>query len=163
MYQVSNHGRVRSLDRIVVRPLRGDMKLKGRKLKQISNRGCRQVSLSKDGDGKNHKVHVLVASAFLGPRPEGKETCHGPNGKLDNSVSNLSYGTHGDNMRDRERDKVGLSKPVRRSDGLEYQSITEAAKAEGIKLANISAVCCKYIKPNGGKCLTAGGYGWEFI
>jgi len=38
-------------------------------------------------------VHILVARAFIGPRPNGMLVCHGPAGRFDNSLANLSYGT----------------------------------------------------------------------
>ena len=49
-------------------------------------------------------IHRLVANAFIGPRPEGLETCHGPLGKCVNTPENLSYGTHSENMLDCLRD-----------------------------------------------------------
>ena len=54
--------------------------------------------------GKRQHVHKLVMEAFLGPCPEGMEICHGPAGRNDNSLENLSYGTHSQNMQDRKRD-----------------------------------------------------------
>ena len=64
------------------------------------------VGLYKAKDPKVYckRVHLLVAEAFLGPRPEGLFILHGPNGALDNSVSNLSYGTQRQNLLDRRRD-----------------------------------------------------------
>jgi hypothetical protein len=38
-----------------------------------------------------------VAEAFLGPRPDGYQVCHGPAGQLDNRLVNLSYGTRSKN------------------------------------------------------------------
>lgn len=49
------------------------------------------------GRRKQRCVHALVAAAFLGPCPEGHEICHGPGGRFDNSISNLSYGTKSQN------------------------------------------------------------------
>ena len=50
-------------------------------------------------------VHHLVLEAFIGPRPEGQETRHGPGGALDNRLVNLRWGTHLDNVTiDKERD-----------------------------------------------------------
>lgn len=57
------------------------------------------------GRGNPRLVHVLVLEAFVGPRPEGSVACHGPNGKLDNSLSNLCWGSHNKNTgEDRHRD-----------------------------------------------------------
>jgi len=49
-------------------------------------------------------VHHLVAAAFIGPRPEGSEVCHGPGGFLDNRAVNLRYDTHHENIRDKIAD-----------------------------------------------------------
>ncbi len=72
IYQVSDLGHVRSLDRVVARPVKGDMKLKGRILKQVSNSvsGHLTVNLYRDGPRK-HYVHRLVLSAFVGTCPKG--------------------------------------------------------------------------------------------
>jgi HNH endonuclease/NUMOD4 motif len=45
-------------------------------------------------------VHQLVAEAFLGPRPDGMEVCHGDGNPQNNHVSNLMYDTHARNVRD---------------------------------------------------------------
>ena len=52
--------------------------------------------------GRNRYVHHLVALAFLGPRPEGAEVCHGPGGSRDNSATNLRYDTIEANRAERE-------------------------------------------------------------
>lgn len=67
--------------------------------------GYRLVILCREGERFTRKVHRLILETFVGPRPEGMECCHGPNGKLDNSLANLSWGTksknHGeDQLRD---------------------------------------------------------------
>ena len=68
MYQISNLGKVRSLDRIVIN-YKGPFVKKG-KNKSLSNisTGYKGVCLCKDGKQKTHKVHRLVAKAFL-PNP----------------------------------------------------------------------------------------------
>jgi HNH endonuclease len=67
-----------------------------RKLRpRVGRRGYLQVKLAR---GKTHYVHDLVLSAFVGPRPPGKEACHGPGGRLDTRIENLRYGTHAENM-----------------------------------------------------------------
>jgi hypothetical protein len=59
--------------------------------------GYLRVSLCRDGKDTLRRVHKVVAEAFLGPCPEGMEVLHGPGGKHDNSLVNLSYGTHAQN------------------------------------------------------------------
>ena len=64
--------------------------------------GHAQISLYKDGKNHRFQVHRLVAMHFI-PNPENKpEVCHidntlGENGLLDNSASNLMWGTHKEN------------------------------------------------------------------
>ncbi len=60
----------------------------------------------KDGIRTMMSVHSFVAKIFLGDRSsEGLIVTHGDKGKLDNSLENLSWGTHSDNNGlDKERD-----------------------------------------------------------
>ena len=49
------------------------------------------VGLCKDGVRKDYDIHVLVAMAFLGKRPENLVIDHINNCSTDNSVENLRY------------------------------------------------------------------------
>ena len=164
-YQVSNLGRVRSLDRVVPNGRGSTMRMKGRVLKQTNCKAhpYQTVTLSVESKHKLGTVHKLVAMAFLGLPPSGHEVCHGPNGNLDNRLSNLSYGTKAQNQFDRYRDGTRGNKPVRRSDGQEYLSASIAARETGTCGSGISAVCAKYVCPKGVRHLTAGGFFWEYI
>jgi hypothetical protein len=53
------------------------------------------------GKGNHRKVHHLVLEAFIGPRPDGFEACHGNGDPTDNRVENLRWGTHEENHDDR--------------------------------------------------------------
>lgn len=49
-------------------------------------------------------MHILVAEAFLGPRPEGAHVLHIESNTFDsinNAASNLRYGSHSENMQQR--------------------------------------------------------------
>ncbi len=48
-------------------------------------------------------VHHLVLITFVGPRPPGMEACHEDDDKLNNRLSNLSWGTKSKNWHDRQR------------------------------------------------------------
>lgn len=105
-YEVSNHGRVRSLDRIVPNHLTGgESVIKGQVLKGRLNRGgYRQVTLCVAQKNTTRTIHRLVAQAHI-PNPEGLPlVLHGILGKEDNSVANLRWGTNSDNMYDKRRD-----------------------------------------------------------
>jgi len=96
MYEVSDLGRVRSLPRFHAG---------GRVLKPGYNGPVANVGLCRDGRSRSFRVHQLVMRAFVGPCPEGMEVCHGPAGRLDNRLVNLSYGTRlKNNGEDKRRD-----------------------------------------------------------
>jgi hypothetical protein len=107
LYEVSNDGQVKSIDRIVKGRF-GSIKRKEHLLAQHVNKNKKlQVRISKNGKKKNFEVAVLVAEAFLGPRPKGLCVLHGPLGGLNNCVNNLSYGTYSQNAGpDRSRDNT---------------------------------------------------------
>jgi hypothetical protein len=158
LYQASNQGRIRSLDRVLPDPRGGTRRLKGRILSLILNRksGHLKVHLSRDNVKPSVWVHRLVAFTWLGLCPDGKEVCHGPNGASDNSVDNLSYGTHKQNSLDRRRDNTHCGKRVRRSDGVEFINAHIAAEETNCGFSHICAVCRDERK-------STGGYGWEYI
>jgi hypothetical protein len=62
------------------------------------------VDLSRDDTRTRWFVHRLVLAIFDGPCPAGQEACHGPGGQQNNSLANLRYGTHAENIADRSRD-----------------------------------------------------------
>lgn len=105
LYSVSSLGRVRSEDRSVSNGS-GSRLVKGRVLRQHRNtEGYFRVDLSKNSQAKTIRVHVVVAEAFLGPRPDEMWVLHGDLGKDVNDVRNLSYGTPSQNNgADRIRD-----------------------------------------------------------
>lgn len=93
LYQVSNLGRVRSLDRKY-------SKGKDRKI-VLDAWGYPQVGLYKGSSGKTFHVHRLVLLAFIGPCPKGMETRHFPDpDRTNNRLDNLSWGTRLENAKD---------------------------------------------------------------
>ena len=97
-YQVSNLGRVRSLDRYC-KNRAGSGKQTGRVLKaHKTNKGYMMVSLSLDKKRFHTGVQRLVAKAFI-KNKENKEQVNHKNGiKDDNNVFNLEWCTNSENI-----------------------------------------------------------------
>lgn len=101
-YEVSNAGRVRSMERIVARSDGRTQRLAARVRKaQVQPDGRASLILCRDSAPRIALVHRLVALAFLGAPREGQEVCHRDGNPLNNHVSNLRWGSHSENMMDR--------------------------------------------------------------
>lgn len=101
-YEVSDIGKVRSLDRTEPYMWKGgvyDRSYKGRTIKPTLNKetGYWMVHLGRDFI---RPIHQLVAWAFIGPQEKGMMVLHRNGNKDDNSVGNLRYGTGRQNRED---------------------------------------------------------------
>ena len=157
-YQVSNLGRVRSLDRTVRVCGGGIRKVKGRLLiPQLSGRGYFAVALWKNNKEKSATVHRLVINSFV-PKTEGKEGVnHRDGNKQNNYLENLERCSQSENCSHAYR--IGLRSPARSREisircartGQRFRSMREATRKLGIGIATVSksinkkkAVCGKY-------------------
>ena len=98
LYQVSNLGRVKSLARKIDHGTyiedRGDVIMS----LVINTHGYYSVVFTKNRKKKNHRVHQLVARAFI-PNPENKEMInHIDCNRLNNRVDNLEWCTNSENQ-----------------------------------------------------------------
>lgn len=101
-YEVSNRGRVRSLDRVEKYQCNGVVstrRRRGRHLMPWRNRnGYMIVSLG--SKARYRYVHRLVLAAFVGPAPSGMQTRHLNGNPADNQRDNLAWGTSSENQYD---------------------------------------------------------------
>lgn len=104
-YEVSDHGRVRSVDRVVHAKDGRSMRYSGKMLSIATTRGNRtMVVLSMPGCRPwSTTVHKLVLTAFVGLCPEGMECCHWDDDPQNNYLSNLRWDTKSANARDKVR------------------------------------------------------------
>ena len=163
-YQVSNYGRVRSLQYYRNVGYIHVMGLTVKKTKYV------QISLRQDGEITTFSVHRLVANAFI-PKVEGKEHInHIDENPLNNHVSNLEWCTPEENVNHGTRNEraskklkevaknrsFNVSKPVICIEtGEEFESTNDAARKTGLDQGNISK-CCR------GKQKTCGKCHWKF-
>ena len=107
LYEVSDHGRVRSLDRVVQRKDGQARQVKGRLLSQNFSAHYLGVNLKKNGErGRTKIVHRLVLEAFVGPCPPGHQACHWDDNPANNRLDNLRWATRHENMLDRSRNGI---------------------------------------------------------
>lgn len=146
-YEVSNLGRIRSL------------KFGKKKLLNpgINKYGYINVNLCKNGEAKNHKVHRLVAQAFI-PNPSNyPEVNHKDENKQNNCVDNLEWCTSQYNHDYSQSKQVGqfdLSGNLIKV----WKSVSEIERQLGFDQGLISRCCL------GNKSYyTAYGYLWRYI
>ena len=112
-YQVSNLGRVKSLDRIITYSNGKEVYTKGKIIKQSKDSHNRlRLILNKNGKKKNYFVHSLVALSFIGEKPDNYIVAHCNGDNNDNRLSNLRYDTIKENSIDmyRHGGKVSIGK-----------------------------------------------------
>lgn len=101
LYQASDLGRIKSLDRIVETSNMYSKLYKGTILKQtLGTTGYLTVKLNTDGKRKTRKVHQLIAMAFLSHKPCGHDKVinHKDFDKTNNNINNLEITTTRENI-----------------------------------------------------------------
>ena len=149
VYRVSDLGRVRSLDRMVD-GAKGQRRLKGKVLRpRLSHHGYGHLDLCQNALSKNFFVHRLVAAAFIGPLPVGKQVNHKDGCKSNNLPTNLEYVTQLENMQHAYRTglfkaRLGVDSSSAKLTESDVLAIRAAYAAGGVtqkNLANKYGVC----------------------
>lgn len=108
-YEVSDRGRVRSIDRLDA----AGRKRTGRILRPGTKAfGYPFVNIRRDNQPHVFCVHRLVAWAFLGKQDSDIEVNHKDSNPQNNLVSNLEYLSHKENLQHSVRNKASLFKKI---------------------------------------------------
>ena len=145
LYQVSNKGRVKSVERIVrIADKLGGVRLKGEMIleQEVGKLGYHRVNLFNNDKGKKHLVHRLVAEAFLDNPMNYPQINHKDENKDNNIPSNLEWCTakYNSNYGDRtERTAVAKFVPVSLFDMngqliRDFESIKDAEQFIGTRI-----------------------------
>lgn len=106
-YEVSDFGRVRSVDRwiehAVARGRRAYTNWRKGRLLRPGRMPLGHLSVVLGRVAGSQCVHRLVLEAFVGPRRRGQEVLHRNGDSSDNRLENLRYGTRSENNRDISR------------------------------------------------------------
>ena len=171
-YQVSNLGRVRSVDRTITRKDGVTVNVKGRVLSTPPNQdGYPHVNLHKDGQGNSQKVHRLVAKAFIPNPQKNKEINHIDENKANNDIENLEWCTRKHNMNHgtiiervqshpsiikarEESKKAVIGVHIKTGDEVHFESVNEADRS-GFPRRNVFSVIHGYDK-------SCRGYVWFY-
>lgn len=150
-YQVSNFGRVKSLNYNRT----GNEQI--RKPDKVC--GYLRVGLWKDGKEDKQFIHRLVLEAFVPNLDNLPEVNHKDENPENNRLDNLEWISHKDNIKygtRNERVAKKLSKPVLCVEtGIVYSSSMEAERQSGVNQSHIIQ-CCKW------KRKTTGGCHWRY-
>ena len=144
LYWISNLGYVKNRHSHILKP-------------EYSNKGYACVQLRKENKTRKHRVHKLVAKAFI-PNPDNlPEINHIDENKVNNAVSNLEWCTHIQNMESYTKnhpDSVCNMQSVYCFDLDKYfRSATEASVHTVVSRSSI-VKCCR------GQLQSAGGMLW---
>lgn len=169
-YQVSNYGRIKGLTRQVKANKSGGIKtIPEKQMKLTTTKDARNPDKNgyvfvnlRNGKGRTHPVHRLMADAFIANPDNLPEVNHIDGNKTNNMITNLEWCTYSYN------NQHALDNNLRKPRGCrviqydlqgnyikEYRSVTEAARYNKIERGSISH-CLN------GRQETYKGYIWKY-
>lgn len=166
LYKVSNMGRVKSLAKRVQRGfcniVTEERLMTIQRGKTKGNSWYLQVTLSKDGVQKTHKVHRIVALTFLKRKDGCNQVDHIDGNKENNRVENLRWVSQAENINNPITKYVSKKlckiRCISTKGGFtkDYPSLTTASKELGIPISSISCML------NGTGNMTGDKWGYVF-
>ncbi len=161
-YEINIHGEVYSKERYV-KCVHNGVELRKRRLKKptVAANGYHVVCLHKEGRGKMHSLHKLIAQTFI-PNPNNYTNINHKDGnKLNNNVDNLEWCTQRHNVEHAyETGLTTRNKPLVCVETEEkFRSATNAAVVKFGNKNKQSAIseCARGLRK------TAYGFTWKYI
>jgi hypothetical protein len=174
IYQLSNYGRLKVKERVMViptkrsnKPYTAHFRAKIKKLQLGEHYYMASVTIN--GKKKNLTIHRMVCATFHDNPNNLPEVNHKDENKLNNRSDNLEwctriynvrYGTGTDRMAVKMKNRKDQSRKVYQFDFkgnyiAEYPSVSEVARIMGVSMTSISEVCLK-------KRFSIKGYIWSY-
>lgn len=162
-YEVSDHGRVRSVDRVVEQRNGKALRLAGHPLAAgLDGKGYPNVGLRRPGHRRTARVHDLVLRAFAGPPPSGLEGCHRDGNPLNNNwPSNLEWGTPSSNGHDRVRHGTH-PQAARTACPLQHRLITPNLEPNQLRRGRRSCYACHLTRSGPARAAKRAGRAFDF-
>lgn len=145
LYQISNLGRVKALEKVKNYTVNGKQRksiLKEKILKPVYNYGYCRVILWKDNVIKNYRIHRLVAEHFIDNPHNKLEVNHINADKKDNRVENLEWATSQENQQHAFNNGLN-SRKLKTNEALDVLNSNQKALDLSIKYnVSISTIRC---------------------
>jgi len=178
LYQVSNLGRVKSLERYRQNHSKLQLIPEKIKSKRIDPQGYELVDLYNKNKQKTIRVHRLVAETFISNYGNEDTVNHKDGNKTNNKVVNLEWASFEEqnkhfykhNLKSEENIKKAVkamnkaqSKPVKcLNNGKVYESASEAAREIGV-CGSLVMRCCRGERKSAGKDKDNNPLHWVYI
>ena len=172
LYEVSNCGNVRSLERMVIakngatKPVHSKL-LTWHKSKTTERHPLVRyhVELWKDNKRKALRVHILVAQAFI-PNPEGRpQVNHKDGDPSNNAVTNLEWATSSENNKHAYKNKLttpAQQKAIKGINNITGEVVLFASSGEAARYFNVTPGAIRSALKGYGRSKGACGFRWEY-
>lgn len=174
LYEVSNFGRIRSLDRVAITYSNGGTQVRKGRIRVGTvdkSTGYVKLLLCKNAVQVSYTLHRLVALAFI-PNPENKpHVNHKDGNKANNHVDNLEWCTALENVQHAISTGLTLNKgadnasakPIVTCRGDEFGSAVEAAKHFGMDNHRNISKALKGFRKHSGRYSDGTKIHWEYL
>ena len=139
-YQISNFGRIKSIDRIIIYADHRIYKYKSKILKCELTKGYLTVKLYLATNKRAYRLNRLVAQAFIVNPKNKPEVNHRDGNKLNNHITNLEWMTFDENMAHSAKNGLSASGERNGRSKLNEFQINVIRKCSGLTNAELADI-----------------------